>query len=494
MPLTAGTRLGVYEILAPLGAGGMGEVYRAQDTKLGRTVALKILPDALASDPDRIARFDREAKVLASLHHPHIAVLFGAEQSDNRHFLVMELVEGETLDDRLRASRALPIAEALQIARQIAEALEAAHEKSIVHRDLKPANVKLTPDDTVKVLDFGLAKALSVEDMRSDSGAADLTHSPTLTFAGATQAGMILGTAPYMSPEQAKGRAADKRSDVWAFGCVLYEMLAGRRAFEGEDVSDVLASVLKGDPDWTALPSNLPPAIDALVRGCLKKDRKERIGDISTALFLLNQPSALAPKHELKLPAPALWRRALPMAAGLTLGAALVALWAFRPTPSTPAAVARFTMTVPEGQLLSLPRQAVTISPDGGRIAYAADGRIYVRSLSDIEPRAIAGVESAIGPVFSPDGQSLAFWAPSSVKRVAVAGGPAVTICQTNGNPSGSAYRPSNRPYCSALSASALIAAHSFINCANRSWVLAPTLWSALPITRPTFDIWSMNI
>ena len=182
------------------------------------------------------------------------------------------------------------------------------------------------------------------------------------------------------------------------------------------------------------------------------------------------------------------------MAAGLTLGAALVALWAFRPTPSTPAAVARFTMTVPEGQLLSLPRQAVTISPDGGRIAYAADGRIYVRSLSDIEPRAIAGVESAIGPVFSPDGQSLAFWAPSSVKRVAVAGGPAVTICQTNGNPSGSAYRPSNRPYCSALSASALIAAHSFINCANRSWVLAPTLWSALPITRPTFDIWSMNI
>jgi hypothetical protein len=248
---------------------------------------------------------------------------------------------------------------------------------------------------------------------------------------------MILRTAPYMAPEQAKGRAADKRSDVWAFGCVLYEMLAGRRAFEGDDVSEVLASVIRGEPDWTALPANLPRPIDALVRGCLKKDRKERIGDISTARFLLNQSDALASKHELNLQAPALWRRALPIAAGLAIGAALVALWSLRPTPSTPAAVARFTITMPQAQLLSLPRQAVTISPDGGRIAYAADGRIYVRSLSDIEPRAIAGVESAMAPVFSPDGQSVAFWSPSTIKRVALAGGPAMTICQANGNPSG---------------------------------------------------------
>ena len=355
MSLTAGTRLGSYEVVAQIGAGGMGEVYRAHDSKLGRSVALKILPDALVSDPDRVARFEREAKVLASLNHPHIAVLYGAEEAAGRHFLVMELVEGETLDARLKP-RVPPIDEVLAIARQIAEALEAAHERGIVHRDLKPANIKITADDNVKVLDFGLAKAVGVEHAASDSGAAGLTHSPTLTFAGATQAGMILGTAPYMSPEQAKGRAADKRSDVWAFGCVLYEMLSGHRAFAGDDVSEVLASVIKSDPDWTALPPNLPPAIDALIRGCLKKDRKERIGDISTARFLLNQSTALASTPAVNR-APALWRRALPPAAGLALGATLVALWSSRPTPSTPPAVARFTVTVPEGQLFSSPRQ-----------------------------------------------------------------------------------------------------------------------------------------
>ncbi len=304
MALATGTRLNVYEIVAPLGAGGMGEVYRARDTKLDRVVALKVLPEAIAFDADRVARFEREARILASLNHPHIAGLYGMEESGGQHFLLMELVEGETLDQKLRhgswlmangkglmadganqdgqpsaishkPSGGLPVDDALNFARQIAEALEAAHEKGIVHRDLKPANVKVTPDDTVKVLDFGLAKAMGVEEAASGSGVPGLTHSPTLTFAGATQAGMILGTAPYMSPEQAKGRVADKRSDVWAFGCVLYEMLAGRRAFEGEDVSEVLASVLKSDPDWTALPSSVPQTIRTLIQGCLKKDRKE---------------------------------------------------------------------------------------------------------------------------------------------------------------------------------------------------------------------------
>jgi serine/threonine protein kinase/Tol biopolymer transport system component len=434
MPLTAGTLLGVYEILAPLGAGGMGEVYRAHDTKLGRTVALKILPDALASDPDRIARFDREAKVLASLHHPYIAVLFGAEQSESRHFLVMELVEGETLEDRLRASGALPIPDALPIARQIAEALEAAHEKGIVHRDLKPANVKLTPDDTVKVLDFGLAKALSIEDTRSDSGAAGLTHSPTLTFAGATQAGMILGTAPYMSPEQAKGRAADKRSDVWAFGCVLYEMLAGRRAFEGDDVSEVLASVIKGEPDWTALPSTVPSEIRALIQGCVKKDRKERIGDISTALFLLRQPAPAAPASP--TPRASIWRRTAPVAFGIIVGALVAAALLWRPrADSRP--VTRFA--IPLGAQQTLPRKGVAMSPDGRQIAFAADGRLYVRSLSESEAKPVAGSDGAAYPEFSPDGQWLLAWtiADTALKKIPIGGGTPITICKVTPAPSG---------------------------------------------------------
>jgi len=456
MPLSAGTRLGVYEIVAPLGAGGMGEVYRARDTKLDRDVALKFLPPAFASDADRIARFEREAKVLASLNHPHIAALYGTDESGGQHFLVMELVEGETLDARVKPrgpsdslapatgargfSRAIPIDEALAIARQIAEALEAAHEKGIVHRDLKPANIKITPNDTVKVLDFGLAKAMGSSEISHDSGAAGLTHSPTLTFAGATQAGMILGTAPYMSPEQAKGRPADKRSDVWAFGCVLYEMLTGRRAFEGDDVSDVLASVIKGDPEWTALPSNVPHAVNALVRGCLKKDRKERIGDLSTALFLLNQRDAAAPAASVPVAAAwSGWRSWLLVATGIAVGGAAVAALSWRQQASGPPAVTRFAIALPPGQQLTRVRQAVAISPNGRQIVYAADGLLYLRSLSEIEPRAIPGPEAAIGPVFSPDGQSVAFWnsVESAIKRVPISGGTPITICSASPTPSG---------------------------------------------------------
>jgi len=269
MSLTSGTRLGPYEILSPLGAGGMGEVYRARDAKLNREVAIKVLPEALAEDAERLARFQREAQVLAALNHPHIAAIYGLEKSGNVEALVLELVEGETLAEKIAAGP-VPIEEALAIARQIADALEAAHEKGIVHRDLKPANVKVTPDGKVKVLDFGLAKALT-----GDRSSPDVTHSPTLT-AAATQAGVVIGTAAYMSPEQARGRSVDKRADIWAFGAVLYEMLSGRKAFEGETVSDTLAAVLRADIDWAALPRETPSSVRRVLRRCLDRDPPTR--------------------------------------------------------------------------------------------------------------------------------------------------------------------------------------------------------------------------
>ena len=297
MSLATGTKLGPYEILAPLGAGGMGEVYRARDTKLNRDVALKILPDAFASDPDRLARFTREAQTLASLNHPNIAHIYGLEESPSAgsgqagiRALVMELVEGEDLSQRI-ARGAIPLDEALPIARQICEALEAAHEHGIIHRDLKPANIKVTPDGVVKVLDFGLAKLAHPDAM---AGHADVTASPTIASpAMMTGVGVILGTAAYMSPEQAKGRPADKRSDVWAFGCVLYEMLTGKRPFDGEDVADVMVAVLSKEPDWTALPAGVPGSIRALIRRCLEKDRKRRLD--SAAAARLEIDDALSP-------------------------------------------------------------------------------------------------------------------------------------------------------------------------------------------------------
>ena len=287
MPIRPGTHVGGFEILALLGVDGMGEVYRARDTKLGRDVAIKVLPDSFRHDTDRVSRFRREAQVLAALNHRHIAAIYGLAEVDGAQFLVLELVDGESLAARLTRG-ALPRDETIAVARQIAEALEAAHEKGIVHRDLKPANIALTRDGEAKVLDFGLAKTIE------PAIASDASMSPTLTFAGATQVGAILGTAAYMAPEQVKGRAADKRSDIWAFGCVLFEMLTRRRAFEGEDVSDTLATVLKNDPEWDALPADLAPAIRALLEGCLKKDRRQRISDISTALFLLNEPRVVS--------------------------------------------------------------------------------------------------------------------------------------------------------------------------------------------------------
>ena len=280
MSLESGNTLGPYTITAKIGAGGMGEVYRARDTKLDRDVALKVLPEAFTSDPDRLARFEREAKVLASLNHPNIGGIYGLEESDGVKALVLELVEGPTLADRI-AQGPIPVDEALPIAKQIAEALEAAHEQGVIHRDLKPANIKVRDDGTVKVLDFGLAKAFD------PTPAGDSDQSPTLT-AAATQMGVIMGTAAYMSPEQARGKPVDKRADIWAFGVVLYEMLTGRRTFEGEDVSLTLSAVLQREPDWDAIPDDISPVLGSFLRRCLGKDPKRRVHDVADVRLALD--------------------------------------------------------------------------------------------------------------------------------------------------------------------------------------------------------------
>ena len=440
MALAVGTRLGVYEVIAPIGVGGMGQVLRARDTKLDRDVAIKILPEVFAHDADRLARFQREAKTLASLNHPNIAAIYGLEESGGMTALVMELVEGEDLSQQI-ARGAIPLDEALPIAKQIAEALEAAHEQGIMHRDLKPANIKVRPDGTVKVLDFGLAKA-----MDPIGSAPSVSQSPTITTPAMTHAGMILGTAAYMSPEQAKGRVIDKRSDVWAFGCVLFEMLTGKRAFEGEDVSDTLAAVLRGEPDWEALPATTPAPIGKLLRGCLKKDRKERVPDIAVARLEIQEALAMpagsvaatAGSRSTLRPRP-LWKRAIPIAATALLVAALtsVAWWSFKPS-APPPIVTRFSFSLPglpQGQaFLATNSHIVGMSPDGTRIVYATNTRLYLRSAWDLEPKAIPGTDSPSflrTPVFSPDGQSLVFYSAADqvLKRISVNGGAAVTLC-----------------------------------------------------------------
>jgi serine/threonine-protein kinase len=429
LSLGSGTRLGPYEVIAQIGAGGMGEVYRARDIKLNRDVALKVLPEAFAADADRLARFKREAQVLASLNHPHIAAIYGFEDSGSTHALVLELVEGPTLADRI-AKGAIPLDEALPIAKQIAEALEAAHEQGIIHRDLKPANIKVRDDGTVKVLDFGLAKAMEPASAISPM----LTNSPTITTpAMVTGVGTLLGTAAYMSPEQAKGRPADKRSDVWAFGCVLFELLTGKRAFDGEDVSDTLAAVLRGEPDWMALPSQTPMAVRRFVRGCLDKDRRRRIADISTARFAFDEASMMTDARPTVAPdAGTRWRIAAVAIAAMIVGAALAvaATWMLRRNVRPPAPVARFSITI-DGRILRGGRSA-SISPDGTKIAYVTD-RLFVRSLSEASARPLEGTEVSnnpiISPTFSPDSKWIVFWAgegslaKGELKKIAVDGG-----------------------------------------------------------------------
>jgi Tol biopolymer transport system component len=441
MPLTSGSRLGTYEVIDALGAGGMGEVYRARDSKLGRSVAIKIVREGL-TDPDRVARFEREAKVLAALNHPHIASLYGMEVADGRHFLVMDLIEGETLADRLRRG-ALPVEDTLQIALQIADALETAHEKSIVHRDLKPANVKITPDEKVKVLDFGLAKAVE-----TDRSAASMSDSPTLSMM-ASQAGIILGTAAYMSPEQAKGFPADHRSDVFSFGVVVYEMLAGRQPFQGETAPDVLASVLVRDPELSKLPPDLNPRLVEILRRCLEKSPKRRwqaMGDLRSEIESVAAAPRLLPAAG-RIEQRPLWRRAIPVAIGAVLSAVLAGagVWMLRTPPPQP--VARLAFLLPEGLALSAAgRHSVAISQDGQRMAFVANSRIYLRLLSELDAKPIPGTEgyqSVTSPAFSPDGLSLAFFALSdqTLKRIVVTGGSAVTICSAT-NPYGMSWTP----------------------------------------------------
>ena len=434
--MNTGEKFGPYVIAGKLGEGGMGEVYRARDARLNRDVAIKVLLPAVAADAERLARFRREAQTLASLNHPGIAQIHGLEDSASGPFLVMELVDGPTLADRIAAG-AIPVEEAIAIARQMVDALEAAHERGIIHRDLKPANIKVCDDGTVKILDFGLAKAL---DPAAGSNPGSIANSPTITSPAMTQAGLILGTAAYMSPEQAKGRVVDKRSDVWAFGCVLYEMLTGRRAFEGEDVTDTIAAVVRGEPDWNALPKDTPAQIRLLLRRCLDKDRRTRISDISVARFVMNETidsSGAAPDAASRSRS----RRgaAMSTAAGLLLGAALVAgAWAVSaPTKVSPASAVRFTITPPAGQpLIQSNTRDVVMAPDGSYFLYSSrietqsQPQLMVRDLDELDARPLPGAVGARFAFTSPDGRWIGFQADDELRKVPVGGGAAVPICR----------------------------------------------------------------
>jgi eukaryotic-like serine/threonine-protein kinase len=439
MLLAAGTKIGSYEILSVLGTGGMGQVYRARDAKLGREVALKALPDQLANDADRLARFQREAQVLASLNHPHIAHIYGFEDSGGTRALVMELVEGETLA-HLLSEGALSLARAVPLACQMADALEVAHEKGIIHRDLKPANVMVTNSDVVKVLDFGLA-ALP---QGSGSLGIDATHSPTLTMA-ATRAGVILGTAGYMSPEQAAAKAVDKRADIWSFGVILWEMLTGRRLFEGETISHTLADVLRADVDFGQLPRETPPAIRELLQRCLDRDAKRRLRDIGEARLTLEhylanpgESSTTANTSHMRGSRSRLTAIATGVAAVAVAAAATLAFVHFRERPAV-ADTARFQILPPEQTSFAT---TAVLSPDGRRIAFDApgpDGRrlLWVRALDSLDSRALPGTEGVSpGPIWSPDSRYLAFGVngfPSRLKKVDTSGGAPQTLCEYTG-------------------------------------------------------------
>jgi eukaryotic-like serine/threonine-protein kinase len=412
MPITIGTRIGAYEVRSPLGEGGMGVVFRAHDTKLQRDVALKILPEHFADNPELLARFQREAQLLASLNHPNVAQIYGLEQSGSSGCIVMELVEGETLAERVKRG-ALPVDETLQIAKQIADALESAHDRGIIHRDLKPANIKLTPEGNVKVLDFGLAKALV-----NESGPIDLTNTPTI---GSSAAGVILGTPGYMAPEQARGRTVDKRADIFSFGCVLYEMVTGKRAFDGEDMADALGAIIHKEPVWDRVPASLLP----LIRRCLEKDPRRRLRDIGDALLLVSeqqkQPVAEA-RQQSWLPRAVI---AVLLIATLGLGAAL---YFTRTNPDVSAV--RFLVPPPDKQVFDI---YVSVSPNGRRMAFTAVGsnsipRLWLRDLDTLEARELPGTDGAGSPFWSPDNRFIGFSAGPQLKRIDPAGGPPQTL------------------------------------------------------------------
>ncbi|MBM3767894.1 MAG: hypothetical protein FJW32_21105 [Acidobacteria bacterium] len=417
MSLSPSTRIGQYEIQALIGAGGMGEVYRALDTRLNRTVAVKVLPLALSNDSSYMQRFQREAQVLASLNHPHIAAIYGLEQNA----IIMELVEGPTLAER----QGLSIDEAISIARQIAEALEYAHDKNVIHRDLKPGNVKITPAGVVKVLDFGLAKVVE------PAPAVISANSPTLTMR-ATEVGVILGTASYMAPEQAAGKSVDKRADIWSFGVVLWEMLTGRRLFDGETVSHTLADVLRAPIDLDAVPASTPRAVRELVRRCLERDERKRLRDIGEARILLENPVAEA------APVAVATRRGLPYwaAAACLAPAAVMGVLQWREQPPA-APIVKFTIDAPKSGLAQTRFGPPRISPDGTRILMLVTGEsgerqsgaIWIRRLDAVQMQPLAGTEGATYPFWSGDGRHIGFCADGKLKRVAVDGGPPVTVC-----------------------------------------------------------------
>jgi Tol biopolymer transport system component len=433
-----GKTISSYKVTAELGKGGMGEVWRAQDTKLGRDVALKVLPDSFAQDPERLERFEREARVLASLSHSNIAGIHGLEEVEGTRFLVMEVAEGETLSDRI-ARGPIPVADAVKIARQIAEALEVAHEKGIVHRDLKPGNVMVTEDGAVKVLDFGLAKAMGVHPLSGGSGQ-EWTQSPTLA-PGGTQAGMLLGTAGYMSPEQARGKPVDRRADIWAFGCVLFEMLGGRKAFDGETVTDVLGAIVHKEPEVDKLPADVPRKIKDLIGRCLQKDASRRlqsIGDARVALQeWLENPQAEAAAVQTGPARPA-WQRWLPWAALVvaTLASWLVARATVEIPEPEPEPVRRFKFTVPDETLFTDLGASAVLSPDGRRLAYIMGSRsgsrsLVVRPFDRYEGTVLVsgnGGEAPYHPFFSPDGEWLGYVTRGQLKKVSVTGGAPITL------------------------------------------------------------------
>jgi serine/threonine-protein kinase len=434
MPIGPGTRIGSYEVKALIGEGGMGKVWRAHHTGLRRDDALKMLPDAFLADPDRLARFEREAQVLASLNHSNIAHVYGLEETDGVKALVMELVEGETLADRIVHGR-IPIDEALSIARQIADALEAAHSHGIVHRDLKPANIKLRPDGIVKVLDFGLAKALDRPaeaghyggtDGRSVRLQPDLTQSPTITSPAMTTAGVILGTAAYMAPEQAQGMAVDKRADMWAFGCVLYEMLTGRRPFAGNTPMEVIAHVLASQPDWTALPPGVPDGAARVLRRCLEKNVQRRLRDAGDARLDLEDRSVAG--ATVRTAGRSYWWVAAALAAASAIALAIGVAFGRRDRDVAELPVVRTTIVLPPGQSFETGRRAVTISPDGQQIAYSSRAGLNIRRLDAFESRLIPGSANAINPAFSPDGQRIAVWTAQGVRSIDVVTGSATPL------------------------------------------------------------------
>jgi Tol biopolymer transport system component len=439
MHLVPGTRLGPHEILGPIGAGGMGEVYRARDTRLNRDVAIKVLPESLARDPDRLSRFEREAKVLAALNHPNIAHIHGVEDSAGVPALVMELVEGETLADRI-ARGPIPLDEALLIGKQIAVALEAAHEQRIIHRDLKPANIKLRSDGTVKVLDFGLAKAVG-----SDSDMPDLAESPTIT-AAATRAGMILGTAPYMSPEQANGRPVDRRTDLWAFGVVLYELLTGSAAFQGNSIAEVLAHVLTQTPKWERLPADTPASIRTLLQRCLEKNPAKRLD--SAVAVRLEIDDALASPSRLTTPGSlqerrrrVTWGVIAALAGGCVI--ASLATWAvMRSKPQVPLLPARFAITFPPSEPLEFTFRGreIALSPDGRYLAYQSRGRLMLRAFDQLDGVPLSSVTGGRTPFFSPDSRWIGFFEEGDLKKVAVTGDPVITLSRNLGSPEGGTW------------------------------------------------------